>query len=100
MSFILSFCNDSLQLHDLLGQRCQQKKTPITPFDCSWPRNKIQVEIDVGGSGWKPAILENVIYAIMKCCAYVRSALKAQRTEQFTAVLFCLVNRVMGLGKM
>lgn len=35
----------------------------------------------------------------MESCTGVQSTLKSQRTEEFRTIVFCLVNRVMGLGK-
>lgn len=70
----------------------------ITPLTAAGIIRYKEVEIDVGESGWKSAILENVICAIMESCTYVQTALKAQRTEQFRALLFCSANRVLGLG--
>lgn len=92
----VTHCN----VHNLLGQHCQQIKNKKTPlFHLFIAADRSSVKIDVGGSGWKTAILENVICAVMERCTDVRSALKSQRTEQFRAIWFCFANRVMGLGK-
>lgn len=85
--------------HDLLGQHCQRIKNKKIPlFHLFIAADRSSVKIDVGGSWWKTAILENVIYAVMERCTDVQSALKSQRTEQFRATWFCFTNRVMGLG--
>lgn len=94
-SFRLSLMTH-FHIHDLLGQHCQQKA-------CLWhfltAVGFIGSKVTGNRCGWKTALLEKGMFPVVAACTHEQTALRAQRTQQCAVILFHLLNRVVGLGK-